>query len=504
MMLKAIKRFGLCLVGLFLVFLFGGWLWLNPGRGPREQVDPHAKGWSEEIEGTLVIHLKGTPYEMGYQRGYFAKEKAQLSVEIFEGLLEQAKREMGLPRFAAHVLLDATYQLCAPFIPDRYKREMEGVADGSGCDLKMIRRGHVISVLTERGCSAFAVWGGATADGKLYHGRNFDWITSAGLEKTAVLALYEPEGFRPFASAGYAGLIGVLSGMNMDGISISQIGAITSDGALRGLPLEFVLRRILEECSNLEEVTELVKSVKHTVGFNYVIADGDTPDARAYETTANHIAIFGPDDPKETVEYAVRIADAVFRSDEAMDPVVRSLQKCANAPNLPYGSNSYDHRYMGMASRIQEHYGAINAEIALEIVKATAMRNANLHAVLTNSTDREMWVAHAKNGENASLQPFVHYDLKRLFLPPDQRPPLEPPAETEETAPEDTSEALSAALSEDIPDETQEEAREAATDTAQPDTTEQNGQGEAAVEEAEREREEKEKETASDETGGTP
>ncbi len=437
-MIATVKKIALGIGGLFLVLIFGGILWLNPGRGPREEIDPYAKGHSEEIEGTQVVHLKGSPYEMGYQRGYFARDKVLLSVDIFEGLLEQARQEMGLPRFASNLMLDIAYQLCAPFIPERYKRELEGLADASGCDLKMLRRGHVLSVLTERSCSTFAAWGAATEDGTLYHGRNFDWITSAGLEDTAIVALYEPDGFRAFASAGYAGLIGVLSGMNMDGISIGQVGAITEDSALRGLPMELLLRRVLEECGDMEEVNDLMTTAKHTVGFNYVVADGDAPDARAYETTASHVAIFQADDPNETVEYAIRIPDAVFRSDEAMDPVVRSLQRCANAPDLPYGSNSYDHRYLGMATRIQQHYGAINADIALDIVKATAMENANLHAVLTNSTRREMWVAHAVDGQDAAAQRFVYYDLNRLFLPPDQRPPFEPPTETEEAPPADT------------------------------------------------------------------
>jgi len=449
-MMRLVKRIFVVLLGLVLLAGIGGYMWLNPGRGPREQVDPNVNGWVEEVDGALVLHLKGTPYEMGYQRGWFAKEKVQLTVDLFDGLLKQAEQEVGLPRVASNLILDITYQLCAPYIPERYKREMEGLADASGCDLKIIRRGHVISVITERGCSAFAVWGRATADGSLFHGRNFDWITSAGLEDTAVLALYEPEGLKPFASVGYAGVIGVYSGMNMEGISISQIGAITEDKSLRGLPLEFVLRRLLEECGDIDNARDIMNSVKHTVGFNYVVADGDARTARAFETTAHHVAEFGPNDPKETVEYAVRIEDAVFRSDEAMDPVVRSLQKCANAPGLPYGSNSYDHRYMGIVKGVQEHYGKIDQPTALEILKATAMDDANLHGVLANSTTRELWVAHAARGQNASLQPYVHFDLKRLFLRPEDRPPLEtqaaePPAAadaTEETAaeaPEDTA-----------------------------------------------------------------
>lgn len=433
--MRYLKRVLVVFCGLVVLVAVGGYVWLNPGRGPREQVHPDAKGWAEEVDGALVLHLKGTPYEMGYQRGHFAKEKVLLNIDLFEGLLKMAEQEVGLPRFASNLMLDVAYQLCSPHIPDRYKREMEGLADAAGCDLRILRRATVISVLTERGCSAFAVWGKATSGGILYHGRNFDWVTAAGLEDTAVLALYEPDGLKPFASVGYAGIIGTLSGMNMDGISISQIGAITEDKSLRGLPLELVLRRLLEECSSLEEAATLLRGIKHTVGYNYVVADGDARDARAFETTAHHVAEFGPNDPKETVEYAVRIEDAVFRADEAMDPVVRGLQKCSKAPGLPYGSNSYDHRYMGIVKGIREHYGAIDQPTALEILKSTAMEDANLHAVLADSTNRQLWIAHANKGRNASLQPFVHFDLKRLFLRPEDRPPPEAPAPVPAEAP---------------------------------------------------------------------
>ncbi len=438
-MLKFLKRMTVFLVGLVLVVLVSGYVWIHPGRGPVEKVDPKEKGYAEEIDGTLVLHLKGSPYEMGCQRGSMAKDKVQLMVKRFDELLDKAKKEMGLPKFAANLILDITYQLCAPYIPDRYKREMEGLADGSGADLQVIRRGQVISVITERGCSSFALWGKATVDGKLYQGRNFDWILDAGLEDTAVLTLCEPDGRSRYAAAGYAGQIGVLSGMNMEGMSIAQIGAITKDKSLRGIPLEFVLRRILEECSNLDQVTGLIKSVKHTVGFNYVIADGDARDARAYETTAHHVAMFGPNDPKETCEYAIRIEDAVFRADEAMDPTVRGLQQCANAPGMPYGSNSYDHRYKGIATRVQQNFGKIDQAVALDILRATAMEGDNLHAVLTNTTDRQMWVAHAKNGKDASLQNFVHYDLNRLFQRPETRSaettPTPAPSEPSATTP---------------------------------------------------------------------
>ena len=76
-MLKFLKKTLVFLVGVVLVVLVSGYVWIHPGRGPVEKVDPKEKGYAEEIDGTLVLHLKGSPYEMGYQRGSLAKVSPQ-------------------------------------------------------------------------------------------------------------------------------------------------------------------------------------------------------------------------------------------------------------------------------------------------------------------------------------------------------------------------------------------------------------------------------------------
>jgi len=423
-------RYLLPVIFVFVVLFAGFYFWLYPSRGSHEAVDMK-KAFVEEIEGTKVVHLKGTPYEMGFQRGVLLKDVIHKSLARFDELLELAKREVGLPKFAAKLILDVTWRLCSPHIPLRYSRELEGLADGAGVSLQELRRIHVVSVITERGCSSFAVWGKATVDGKMYHGRNFDWIMEAGIQETAVTFCYEPQGLNSFVSIGYACAIGVLSGMNNRKVSIAQIGATNKDKRIDGIPLEFLLRQILEEASTLEQVTNIIQKARHTVGYNYVIADGDENRAYAYETCANHVAIFTDNDPRETVEYAIPIENAVMRADEAMDPTIRSLQTCAKAPNLPYGSNSYDHRYKGMATRIKENYGKIDQNMALEILKAVAMVNVNLHSVLYCPTDLELWVAHAKGTEDAAKQRYVHYKMSEL-LDPARKEKLSSPQKSEE------------------------------------------------------------------------
>ncbi|MBN2311315.1 MAG: hypothetical protein JXR94_20225, partial [Candidatus Hydrogenedentes bacterium] len=359
---------------LIVFAVFAVYVYIHPGRGPRLDVDADQDAYLEEIDGTIVLHLKGTPYEMGYQHGFLARDRVSDAMALFDGLLGLARKETGMPRAAVEFVLDWVYAGCAPHIPERHRRELEGLADGAGVDLQMLRRFHVLSVLSERDCSVFAVFGKATGNGHVFHGRNFDWNMSLGLQDNAALILYKPEGMVPFASAGYLGTVGILSGMNMEGIAVGQVGAINTDGRHRGIPLMFLLRRILEEAHDVDDATRIIQNARRTVGYNYLVADGDAAEARAYETSAHYCAVFTDNDPKEAlVEYAIPIDDAVFRADTAMDQNVRRHQRCAKGyPNMPYGSQSYDGRYKPMATMIREGYGAIDQAAALAIVKAVA------------------------------------------------------------------------------------------------------------------------------------
>jgi hypothetical protein len=400
-----------------LIALVGAKLYVREGRGPVELVDVSVTAFVEEVNGTKVVHLRGTPYELGYAHGSLFAAEIQQTFSGLERALDELQGEIGVPASAVAYFLDFLYKQTSPHIPDRYKRELEGLADGSGVSLRRLRWAHVISVITERECSSFAVFGPATTGAKMYHGRNFDWSMDLGLQDHTALFIYHPDGQIPFASPGYIGTIGCLSGMNAERVSISQIGAITTDGRWDGIPLMLLLRRILEECSNVDDAEVLIRGARRTVGYNYVIADGKELQARAFETTANHCAVFTDDDPAESqAEYSIPIRGAVFRADGAIDQTVRSYQKCAKGyPNLPYGSNSYEHRYKGMATGIQENYGKIDADVALDILRAVAMRGVNVHSVLCANTDLEVWVAHALGKEDAWKQPYVHYDLNELF-----------------------------------------------------------------------------------------
>lgn len=371
-----------------------------------------------------ILYLRGTPYEMGYQQGKLLAEEVE---NVIDGFLRFLNRELTkrikiplISRPIINIILDVAYWRTSPFIPEDYKEEMRGLAEGSGVSLRNIQRIHIISELFYIRCSSFAAFGEATRGGRLYHTRVFDWIVGSGIEENPIIIIYEPEGKHPFVSIGYAGYIGVLSGMNIEGISVAQIGAKTVDKTLRGVPMPFLLRKVLEESDNLEEATKIVRDAPRTVGHNYVFADAKAAEAIVLETTANLFAVFRDNDPKEKeVVYAIPLPNIVFRADAAMDPEVRDRQICDKGDpkkpglELPYGSGSYEHRYKGQARLLKEYYGRIDEAVAKKIVREVAMPKSNLKMVIYSFP--EFWVALLEKGLPVAERKFRNYNLKKLL-----------------------------------------------------------------------------------------
>jgi hypothetical protein len=316
--------------------------------------------------------------------------------------------------------LDRVWAASSSSVPPEYLQELQGLADGSGVPLVELYRLHAIPDRTYS-CSNFAAWGRATAGGRLLHVRNLDWNIEAGIQNFAAVFVVRPPGRHAFVNGGWAGVIGVLTGVNDARISIGQIGAETKDATFRGEPMVFVMRRVMEEADDVEDAVRIIHAARRTVGVNYLIADAAAKRGIIVETTHRQVRVFEADDPAEhTVPYARPLADAVFRADTAMDPAIRDRQLASRGdparPGLePPGGSAYDVRYLGQSAGLLAHYGRLDPKGAWAIARAVAP-DSNVQSVIVAWPD--VWVANAQGLTPAARTSYHHFNVESLLSTP--------------------------------------------------------------------------------------
>jgi hypothetical protein len=230
----------------------------------------HGKGRLEVLpSGLAVLHVAGTPEEMGEQHGTLLKDAVRALVKDYLPKVLRGARETALGRA----------RLLEKQIPERHVLEMKALAKAADVTYDDILLGSVVVELFGLNmCSGVAASGKATADGRTIVGRNLEWPDHGMLGQYGLVIAARPEGRRPFLSAGFPAFAGVVTGMNGDGVFTGELVVMNGpptdvEAALKGIPYPILQRRILEECGSLDEAKALVKSSPRTVAQNLLLAD---------------------------------------------------------------------------------------------------------------------------------------------------------------------------------------------------------------------------------------
>ncbi|MDA1166510.1 MAG: C45 family autoproteolytic acyltransferase/hydrolase [Planctomycetota bacterium] len=346
-----------------------------------------AHGELRWVDGQRVVLLDGTPEEVGRAHGELLKAEAGRCIDSVLSTFGTAQTIRTGRWFRSD--LEAAYERLAPHIPERHKRETRAMAAALDLDPRLAETLNVFPELFH--CSGFAVFGKATADGKLYHGRVLDYMTTIGLQDSATTFIVKVDGKIPFANVGYAGFIGSVSGMNASAISLGEMGG-RGEGQWDGVPMATLMRRALEECSTLDEVMDLWKRSPRTCEYYYVFADGKTNQAVGVSALPESIEFILPGQTHP------RLGEGI------QDAVVLSA-----------GS-----RLEKLRERVTQKHGQIDADVGKWLMSRPVAMKSNLHNVLFVSADGVLYVANADHKHPAAERPYVKLDLRELLKSIDQ------------------------------------------------------------------------------------
>jgi isopenicillin-N N-acyltransferase-like protein len=356
-------------------------------------------GFLEEVDGYRVLHVKGTPYAMGYQQGALLKDDIRELVRfLFDVKAKELTLQIAGVRPDPKKIIAAIAEGQRQFVPARFFEELRGVADGSGMTQEEIVVANFIPEMFH--CSGFALGGSATADGTLYHGRVLDYGCDWRLQEHAVLTVAEPEGRIPFVNVTYAGFIGSVTGMNARHVSIGEMGG-GGLGHWAGVPMTVLVRMALEEADDLDEAIAVFRNHPRTCQYFYVVADGKTGRAVGMEASWYVVRTVGMGETHPLLPHAVE--DAVLLS--AGD------------------------RYKELVRRVREGFGRFDAVSARALMSRPVAMKSNLHSVLFEPKATRLWVANAStDGQPAVTQPYHAFTFSELLThAPDGSAPVLPP-----------------------------------------------------------------------------
>lgn len=357
-------------------------------------VDP---GLSQRLErhdeGLIVVSLDGGPEEMGRQHGLILARELRTLQQGFRAYLWQVKGRLRAP--VAYLLSLLMAGRLHYFISPDQRREMRALAQAARMGYGFVLLVNVLDDLVKLmskgglGCSAFAVHGGRTRDGRMLVGRNLDYgLFLDLLPPLTTVFRCAPTGKRAFLSVGWPGYIGAASGMNEAGVVVSILSSSTPDRAWQGMPEAVLCRAVLETAGSAEEAVELLsRGPRRTCGNNFLVAD--EAEAMVVEVSARAAEVRRMQD------------DTITVTNHYQTPAMQARQ----GPffRRPAGSELPEEFFTEAYSRARDERlrtgclaGPLDAKQARELLRDSGIASAaTVQSMLFRPASRNLWVARA-------------------------------------------------------------------------------------------------------------
>lgn len=396
-------------------------------------------------QGQWELYVEGNPLQIGKIIGSLTQDFVHKQESLFFNKVEEfvpsKTQQYILRKFLAWYSRKMYLH-----IPDEYKTELYGLSQFSSSNFAEIGDpylrllylhgahdiGHALKDLMLVGCSSFAIWDDKTVDGELLIGRNFDFYIGDDFAQDKIIAFVNPSEGHKFMSVSWGGMIGVVSGMNDQGLTVTINAGKSEIPMLAKTPISIVTREILQYASTIEEAIAIAK--KREVFVSEAILVGSAKDRKAaiIEVSPDNFDVYEVENNNQLLCSNHFQAEAYINDKRNLKWITEShsLYRFERMEELISEKDKID--VADAVAILRNKKGLDNKEIGLGNEKALNQLLAH-HGVVFKPESRKAWVS----SNPYQLGEFVEYDLDVIFSNREGNPSNRSVSSAEGNIPED-------------------------------------------------------------------
>ena len=372
--------------------------------------------------GIWEAHISGNSIDRGARYGILCEDILETQEEVFVNQINEMIPSDYWVDFL-HKLIIVFNRNMAKHIPEEYREEIYAIS--KSCTNKYnsygspyVRQlnyhaahdiGHAMQEYMLVGCSSFACWADQSESNHILVGRNFDFYVGDDFAKNKVIVFVEPDSGYKFASISWPGMMGVLSGMNEKGLTVTinaSKGVIPTSSAM---PISLLARHILQYASNISEAYTIAQKFETFVSESLLIGSAYDGYAAIIEKTPDNIALHKSDTSR--IVCTNHYQSMEFANDKY------------NIQNIASTDSPYRHQRINelldavgplsatkAVDILRNRYGLNNTDIGLSNEKSINQFIAH-HSVVFEPAELRFWVSTYP----WQLGEYVCYDLDDVF-----------------------------------------------------------------------------------------
>ncbi len=348
------------------------------------------KSYLEFKKGIPIVHLYGTPKEMGKALGYLTAKQIRALVNgyLFHKKLFPKHSDKYKEALKKAYAMEKT-------IPKRYLDEMLGISETSNIPYDHILLANTFLEMREyMFCSTFVVKKANSEENTLMVGRNLDFYPLGVLNKYDIIVVYHSDNANKVISITWPGLIGAVSAMNEYGLTANMLVSATGKKNYKPyIPSTIAFRELLEKEKTVNGSVKYFNKIINIASANNLTVADTNNNALVFELSP----IRKPNIRRFTGHSL--LATNYFIEEEG---------------KLSSSDKGYRYNIMSMVSNYHNTFGI---RISLSTIKTTlglvALADQNIQAMVFLPEKRKVYLSVDVMPASAGI--YKELDLGNLF-----------------------------------------------------------------------------------------